>query len=57
MVIAPTGEVLAEADDRETIITATADHAALLAWRERFPALRDLHRDLLGSIAIERQVR
>ncbi len=55
MVIAPTGEVLAEADDQATVITAAADHASLLAWRERFPALRDLHRDLLGSIPVERE--
>lgn len=54
MIISPTGEILAEADDRETVITAAADHAALVAWRTKFPALRDVHRECLGSLPVER---
>jgi omega-amidase len=52
MIISPTGEILAEAGDAPAMITASADHAALQAWRAKFPALRDVRRDLLGSIPI-----
>ncbi|MDZ4754022.1 MAG: nitrilase-related carbon-nitrogen hydrolase [Phycisphaerae bacterium] len=54
IVIGPTGEVLAEAADEPTLITAECDHEALLAWRRKFPALRDVHRALLGDIPVER---
>lgn len=54
MIISPTGEILAEAGDGEAIITAPADHASLVAWRTKFPALRDVHRDLLGAIPLRR---
>ena len=54
MIISPTGEVLAEADDQPVVLTAPADHAALVAWRTKFPALRDVHRDLLGEIPVDR---
>jgi omega-amidase len=52
MIISPTGEIVAEAGAEEAIITAPADHAALTAWRTKFPALRDVKRELLGDIAV-----
>lgn len=52
MIIGPTGEVLAEANDQPCVLTALADHAALSAWRAKFPALRDVHRELLGAIPV-----
>lgn len=54
MIIAPTGEVLAEANDEATVIRAEADHEALTAWRRKFPALRDVHTEFLGAISIRR---
>jgi predicted amidohydrolase len=53
IVLSPRGEVLAEADERSQVLTATLDLAALRAFRAEFPALADVHRDLLGSIRIE----
>ncbi len=54
MIISPTGEVLAEAGDAPTVLVADCDHATVRAWREKFPALRDVHRSLLGEIPLER---
>ncbi len=54
MIIAPTGEILAEASDAPTVITAPADHEVVRAWRQKFPALRDVHREFLGAVPIER---
>ncbi|MFO0962913.1 MAG: nitrilase-related carbon-nitrogen hydrolase [Phycisphaerales bacterium] len=53
MIVAPSGEVIAHADDREAALVAELDRDALLKWRERFPALRDTHRSLLGSVAVD----
>lgn len=52
MIISPKGDVLAEADHRPCVIKAELDMIALREWRKTFPALRDIHRELLGSIAI-----
>ncbi|MDX2117017.1 MAG: nitrilase-related carbon-nitrogen hydrolase [Planctomycetota bacterium] len=41
MIISPLGEVLAEADGREQVLSGTMDVATLRAWRDRFPAWRD----------------
>lgn len=54
LVISPEGEVLAEGDDRESLVESTIDPARCAAWREKFPALRDVRRGLLGSIDIDR---
>lgn len=54
IIISPQGEVLAEADDAPTVIQADLDMPALRKWRSTFPALRDIHRELLGSIPIAR---
>lgn len=39
--VGPRGEVLAEADDGETVLSVEIDPAAPRAWRAEFPALRD----------------
>jgi predicted amidohydrolase len=41
MIISPLGEVLAEADGREQVLSGTMDVATLRSWRDRFPAWRD----------------
>ncbi len=53
MIISPTGEILAEASDSATVIAADCDPELLQAWRRKFPALRDVHREFLGTIAVE----
>lgn len=50
LVVSPSGEVLAEAGSEPTRLEATLDLQALRAWRERFPALRDLRRRFLGRV-------
>jgi omega-amidase len=52
IIISPQGEVIAEADDRPTVLSAELDLTSLREWREHFPALRDIHRDLLGAIRV-----
>lgn len=41
MAIDPKGEILAEGDDRERIVSAEIDISALHTWRRVFPAWRD----------------
>lgn len=48
LVVSPQGEIVAEAGREATTITADLDLDALRAWRERFPALRDVRRRFLG---------
>jgi omega-amidase len=50
LIVAPSGAVIAEADDRPTVLQAEVDLASLRTWRAEFPALRDVKRVLLGSI-------
>jgi len=50
MVIAPDGEVLAEAGSERSALHATLDISRLREWRAKFPALRDIDRSLLGDI-------
>jgi predicted amidohydrolase len=52
-VVAPSGEVIAEAGDAENVLVATLDRAELLRWRDRFPALRDLRRSMLGNVRVD----
>ena len=54
MIITPKGEVLAEAGDEPSVLAADLDLNALRQWRSEFPALRDVHRELLGDIRISR---
>jgi predicted amidohydrolase len=51
LVVAPDGEVLAEAGSEKTTLFADMDAARVRGWRERFPALRDTHRSLLGRVS------
>ena len=53
IIVAPSGEFLAEAKDQPTVLQAEIDLAALRRWRADFPALRDVHRDLLGRMRSE----
>jgi predicted amidohydrolase len=41
LVVSPRGDVLAEADADETVLTADIDPAMVRAWRDEFPAWRD----------------
>ena len=52
IIVSPKGDILAEAVDRAAILQADLDLEALRRWREEFPALRDVHRDLLGAIEV-----
>lgn len=51
-VVAPSGEIIAEAGDGELALIAELDRNELLHWRDKFPALRDLRRSLLGNVRI-----
>lgn len=52
MIVSPTGEVLAEAKDVPTVLQAEIDLDSLRDWRRRFPALKDVHSELIGSIDV-----
>ena len=54
MIISPQGDILAEAADSPAVLTATLDLDALRKWRESFPALRDVRRELLGTVDVSR---
>lgn len=46
MIIDHHGKTLADAGEKEGIIEADLDVTELLAWRKKFPALRDMRRDM-----------
>jgi predicted amidohydrolase len=50
LIIAPDGEILAEAGSEKMALFADIDPERVRAWRARFPALRDMRRELLGSL-------
>lgn len=52
LIVSPKGDILAEADDRQTVLHADLDLDGLRRWRQEFPALRDVHRDLLGAVEV-----
>ena len=54
VLVSPLGEVLAEGGDEPTLLQAEFDHAELLAYRDRFPALSDRRNDLLDGARISR---
>lgn len=54
MLVSPLGEVLAEGGDEPTTLQAEFDHAELLDYRARFPALADRRNDLLDGGRIAR---
>ena len=45
-IIDPQGNILARAGDDQCVIRAALDPEALRRWREQFPALRDIRRDV-----------
>jgi omega-amidase len=47
VIIDPMGTTLADAGDREQVITAECDLNGLRQWREQLPALRDMRREFL----------
>jgi predicted amidohydrolase len=49
LVVAPDGEVLAEAGSGKSVLSTNLDPERVRSWRARFPALRDAHRELLGN--------
>jgi omega-amidase len=48
IIISPKGDILAEADNQECVLTGPIDPALVHAWRKEFPALQDAR--LLGKI-------
>lgn len=56
IIVSPKGEILAEAGDEPCVLRAELDLPGLRAWRETFPALRDLHTSLLGRIEVVKRV-
>jgi predicted amidohydrolase len=53
MIIAPGGEVVAEAGAAPTVLSADLDSGSLRRWRQEFPALRDVQADLIGSMNLD----
>jgi predicted amidohydrolase len=52
-VVAPSGEIVAEGGDAENVLVANLDRGELVRWRDKFPAMRDLRRSLLGNVRID----
>ena len=53
MIVAPGGEIIAEAGREPTVVDAELDPEALRRWREEFPALQDVRPELIGSIKLD----
>ena len=53
IIVSPTGRIVAEASAEPAVLTADLDLGELRKWRAEFPALRDLRRELLGSIRLD----
>jgi omega-amidase len=53
MIVAPTGEILAEGGNEPVVLTADLDLEALRGWRAEFPALRDIRPELIGSMNLD----
>ena len=45
MAVTPLGEIIREVTDREAVETVVLSKADMMAYRERFPALRDMRRE------------
>lgn len=56
LIISPRGEILAEAGHEPQVLRAELNPNSIRRWREEFPALRDLRRDLLGAIPIDQTI-
>ena len=46
VIIDPRGDILARAGDNQCVISAQLDPEAVVRWRDQFPALRDIRREL-----------
>ena len=57
IIVAPSGEILDEADETPRVLTAELDLDALRSWRAEFPALRDTRPDLLGSMLVDKTIK
>ncbi len=57
IIVSPQGEVLAEAGEEPTVLTCQLDLEALRGWRREFPALRDLRRELVGTIHLDSTIQ
>jgi predicted amidohydrolase len=54
MIVSPRGEVLVEGGaDESAVFFSDLDFGLLRRWRGEFPALRDIHRELLGSFPLD----
>ena len=45
LIVDPLGEILADAGDREGLVSADLELPKLMAWRNEFPALKDMHQE------------
>jgi predicted amidohydrolase len=52
LIVSHTGDVLAETDDAECVVSAEVDLKAVRAWRRTFPCLRDTRSDLQGTLPV-----
>jgi predicted amidohydrolase len=41
MIVSPTGEVLADASDKTTVIQSTIEETKVREWRNSFPAVQE----------------
>ena len=57
LIVDPEGRILAEAGEEPMLLEAEIDRATLDSWRERFPALRDRRKHLLGEVEVDRDDR
>ena len=53
IIVGPQGDVLAEAGDEETVISAEIDLDELRQWRNAFPALQDIRLGGLGDLPVQ----
>lgn len=53
VIVSPMGEIMAEGDANEGVVSASFDRTEMDKWRARFPALNDIRPSLLGNPTIE----
>jgi len=53
MIVDPKGAVVQQAEDTPAVLQAELDLDGLRQWRQQFPALQDIHRDLLATLAVD----
>ncbi len=57
MIVDPTGEIIDEAGESPQVLTADLDLDRLRSWRTKFPTLRDVRPELLGSMIIDKSIQ